>query len=82
MCCGNAYLATTFYYYFLQDNLDELSKSEHVACYESVVEQLRIQAKNPVLNPLLVTACGNVMRQHCTKEVKCFSITLLSHVIQ
>ena len=53
----------------LQDNIDELSQSEHKACYQSVVEELRIQAKNPVLNPLLVTACGTVMKKHCPKEV-------------
>ena len=52
-----------------QDNIDELSQSEHKSCYQSVVEELRIQAKNPVLNPLLVTACGSVMKQHCPKEV-------------
>ena len=60
-------------YIVLQDNIDDLSQNiEHKACYDGVVEQLRIQAKNPVLNPLLVTACGNVMRQQCTKEVKFF----------
>ena len=53
----------------LQDNIDELSQSEHKSCYQSVVEELRIQAKNPVLNPLLVTACGTVMKKQCPKEV-------------